>query len=457
MILYASGTRWLALQPTASHRIEQHPVLRTPTTVVWQPSNCTVGVASFEGDERHAAVLIERRLRNEGTIEADTKFFVHHVERAGKTYQALYSSSSLDEWHRMQGWVGAQREHCAWTSLCALAWSRVDMKSAVVLRVDNAFIFMGRAGSRIVQANTLAFGADEDSLAYTARTLGERVRAELAQSTTGPSGLPSAVEWISAHETCSAAVYAATTHAFEASSSLQVMSMDTVLTSDPIDVQEPTGETARSALPRLSVRLPTRLLLNTPRERALLLAERHIAVTLGAAIVTACVFFGIAAQKALEARRIASATRALEQRIAEVDRQEPAPVDQAADAAYREQLAFVDTVSRLQGGLDVVEILLALKSAASADLGILSVRAEELPPERETQARGVLVDGAFQDGRNDQDSATLSSFVRTLASLGYTAEPIETRAAAAASAVSSQLFTYRLTRKEMRSYEGRTP
>jgi hypothetical protein len=88
---------------------------------------------------------------------------------------------------------------------------------------------------------------------------------------------------------------------------------------------------------------------------------------------------------------------------------------------------------------------------------ILSVRAEEFQPEREARMRGVLVDGVFQDGRSSQDSATLSSFVRTLAALGYAAEPVETRAAAAASTVSSQLFTYRLTRRDERSRKGVTP
>lgn len=453
MILYASpGEKWLAMHATEVRQVERYPTLRAPTTVVWQPANCTIGVASLEGDARHAAVLVERRLRTEGAIEADTKIFIHHVERVGRTYQALYSSASLDEWHRMQGWVGAQSDHCAWTSLCALAWSRVGARTSVVLHVDNAFIFLGRTASRIVQANTLAFGIDEDSVAYAARALGDRIHAELTPGNAASGSTPPIVEWLSASETCPAATSSVMKRAFEESSGLQVSSVDDIRPLAFNDGQEAAVEKiTRTALPRLAALPPIRLLLNTWRERMLLLADRHRAVVLGAAVVTSCVFLAIATQKVLETRGIASANLALEQRIAAVERQDIAPTDPVADVAYKEQIAFVDTVARLQGGLDVVEILQALKSAAGADIRILSARAEEPLAERDAPARGVLVDGVFQDGRSNQDSATLSSFVRTLATLGYTAEPMETRAAAAASNVSSQLFTYRLTRRASKS------
>ncbi|MGI4779265.1 MAG: hypothetical protein ACRYGA_14325 [Janthinobacterium lividum] len=451
MILYASGDPWLAMHATGVRRVERYPVLTTSATVVWHPSNSTIGIASFEGDVRHAAVLVERRLRTEGTIEAEAKIFIHHVESTGRTYQALYSSASLDEWHRMQGWVGAQVEHCAWTSLCAVAWSRVDARTAIVLHVDNSFIFMGRTGLRIVQANTMAFGADEDSVAHATRALGDRIRTEWAQSTAASGGALPIVEWLSANDPCSAGIHAAMMRAFAQASGLQVVPADTLLAWALDDGGEETVETTtRTALPRLALRPPARLLLNTQRERLLLLADRHRSMTFGAALVATCVFLGIAIQKTLETRRIAAETEVLEQRISAMNGQDRLPAETAAETAYQEQLSFIDTVARLQGGLDVGEMLLALKAAAGADIRILSVRAEEIQPEREASARGVLVDGVLQDSRGNQDSATLSSFVRALAAVGYSAEPVETRATAAASAVSGQLLTYRLTRKEER-------
>lgn len=455
MIIYAAAEKWLVLRPTDARQIERFPQLRAPATVVWQPSNSSIGVASFEGDARHAAVLVERRLRTEGTIEAETKIFIHHVERVGRTYQALYSSASLDEWHRMQGWASAQTHHCAWTSLCALAWSRVDAHTAVVLHVGNAFIFMGRTALRLIQANTLAFGTDEESVAYATRALGDRIRAQWTQSAAAPGGSPPVVEWISANETCSAETYAGMTSAFADASGLQVVTTDVLLALAVDEGSEAAIETmTRTALPRLASRPLIRLLLNTQRERVLLTAERHRALAMAAAVLSTCLFLGFATQKTLESRRIAVTSQALQQRIAATTRQEPMPGDEAGDAAYKEQLSFIDMVTRLQAGLDVNETLMALKTAAGADIRILSVRAEELAPERETQTRGFLVDGVFQDGRSNQDSATLSAFVRSLAVLGYTAEPVETRAAAAASTVSSQLFTYRLTRKDERVRGG---
>ena len=458
MIIYAAGEKWLALKKTEARQIERFPALTAPATVVWQPSNSAIGIASFEGDARHAAVLVERRLRTEGTIEAETKIFIHHVERVSRTYQALYSSASLDEWHRMQGWASAQPGHCAWTSLCALAWARVSAQTAVVLHVDNAFVFMGRTGLRIVQANTLAFGTDQDSVAYATRALGDRIRAQWTQTAAGPAAVMPTVEWISANETCSAESYAGMMRAFADASGLQVVSTDALLALAVDDGNEAAVETmTRTALPRIASRPPVSLLLNTQRERALLAAERHRVTAMAAAALVSCLFMGFALQKNLEISRIAAANQSLQQRIAAVNRPEPTPADETGDAAYREQVAFVETVSRLQAGLDVSEILMALKAAAGSDIRILSVRAEESTPEREAQPRGVLVDGVFQDTRSNQDSATLSSFVRSLALLGYTAEPVESRAAAAASTVSSQLFTYRLTRKEERVRSGNKP
>ena len=451
MIIYATGEKWLALRETEARRIERYPALHEPATVAWQPLNSTIGIASFEGDARHAAVLLERRLRLEGAVEAETKIFIHHVERVGRTYQALYSTSSLDEWHRMQGWASAQAHHCAWTSLCALAWSRVRAQTAVVLHIDNAFIFMGRTGLRIVQANTLAFGTDEDSVAYATRALGERIRAEWTQNAGAPGNQPPTVEWLSASETCTADTYSEMTRAFAAASGLQVVSMDALLALAVDDGREAAVEAmTRTALPRLATRVQGRLLLNTQGERMLLAAARHRAFAMMAAVLLSGLFLCFAIQKQLEIRRIAAANQAVQQRVAAVGRPDPAPADDSGDTAYREQLSFVDMVTRLQAGVDVNEILMALKASAGADIRILSVRAEEPAPEREDKPRALLVDGAFQDGRSNQDSATLSSFVRSLAGLGYAAEPFETRAAAAASAVSSQLFTYRLTRKEER-------
>ena len=458
MIIHATGEKWLVLKKTEARHIERFPILTAPATVVWQPSNSAIGIASFEGDARHAAVLVERRLRTEGTIEAETKIFIHHVERVNRTYQALYSSASLDEWHRMQGWASAQPGHCAWTSLCALAWSRVDAQTAVVLHVDNAFVFMGRTGLRIVEANTLAFGSDEESVAYATRALGDRIRAQWTQTASGTAAVQPTVEWISANETCSAENYAGMMRAFADASGLQVVSTDALLALAVDDGSEAAVETmTRTALPRIASHPPIRLLLNTQRERILIAAERHRATAMAAAVLVACLFLGFAVQKNLELGRIAAANQSLQQRIAAVNRPEPTPASETADAAYREQLAFIETVTRLQSGLDVNEVLMALKVAAGADIRILSVRAEELTPEREAQPRGILVDGVFQDTRSNQDSATLSSFVRSLAVLGYTAEPVESRAAAAASTVSSQLFTYRLARKDERVRTGNKP
>ena len=458
MIIYANGEQWLSLRATEARRMERFAALQEPATVVWQPANSATGIASFEGDARHAAVLVERRLRLEGTVEAETKIFIHHIEKVGRTYQALYSTASLDEWHRMQGWASAQPNHCAWTSLCALAWSRVNAQTAVVLHVANAFIFMGRTGLRIVQANTLAFGTDEESLAYATRALGDRVRAERTQSSVAPDALPPTVEWLSANETCSADTYAGMTRAFAEASGLQVVSLDALLAIAVDDGSEAALETmTRSALPRMAAHPQTRLLLNTQGERLLLIADRHRGLAMAAAVLLACLFLGLAAQKHGESQRIAAATEALQKRTATAIGSEAMDADEDTDTAYKEQLAFIDTLTRMRSGINLDEVLTALKAAAGSDIRILSVRAQDATTEREALPQGVLVDGVLQDSRSNQDSATLSSFVRSLAVMGFAAEPVETKAAAAASTVSTQLFTYRLIRKEDRVRTGSKP
>ena len=226
MIIYAHGAQWIAFTDAGTRRIERFARLEAPATVVWQPAQTAVGLATFEGDARHAGVLIERRLRTEGTIETDTKIFLHHVESVGLTYQALYSTASLDEWQRMQHWASAQEEHCAWMLATTLAWSMVGPNAPVVLHTENAFQFYGLSGGRIVQANTLAFGTDDASLAYAARTLGERIRDELRQGLADASSGPPTVRWACMAAIADVAAYERVMDAFREGSGLPVVSED---------------------------------------------------------------------------------------------------------------------------------------------------------------------------------------------------------------------------------------
>lgn len=440
LVVYADEHQWRTLENGHAADMLHHETVEKPCTVVWLPERSLTGVAAFEGDPRHAGVLIQRRLRAEGVIDLESKVFIHHIERVGKTYQALYSCASLAEWQRMQAWVGAQLQHCAWLSTVSLAWSVVTPTTGVVLHAGNTLQFFGCIKGKIAFANTLAIDDGIDSLRYAADSLGARAKAEC--ETAGVA--PLEVHWISAFQTLGDTGAQQLVDAFRASSGLVVSMLDEVLLLE--------GEPkVRSALPSLTKKPPLKLLLNAPRDQVFLAADRYRSAAVVAAVLVAVA--GIVGgahglgQRA-ELRRAAATMRAEAASIGNVPVVEPSSEELRAQEV---QLAFVDTLVKIQSGFDVEHVLQALKRAAGKDIRLLSVRSEEskAKSDQEAEQRAVVVDGVVQEGSKTPDSVALSAFVRSLADSGYTATPTESRASAVASSVSSRLFSYRLkTRAE---------
>lgn len=435
-VVYADEQRWRALDDGHAVDMPRHETVGRPCTVVWLPERSLTGVAAFEGDPRHAGVLIQRRLRAEGVIDLESKVFLHHIERVGKTYQALYSCASLAEWQRMQAWAGSQLQHCAWLSAVSLAWSVVTPSICVVMHAGNTLQFFGCIQGKIAFANTLAIDDGLDSLRYAADALGARARAECEAA--GVACLE--VHWLSAFQTLGDLDALQVVNAFGDSSGLVVSVRDEVLSMEG-------GQVARSALPLLARKPSFKWLLNAPRERLFLAADRYrpLAATV-AALVAVAGFVGGAhglAQRA-ELRHAAADMRAEAAAIGHVPAVAPSG---EALRAQEVQLAFVDTLVKIHSGFDVEHVLQALKRAAGQDLRLLSVRSEEprAKADPEGEPRGIAVDGVVQEGSKTPDSVALSAFVRSLADGGYTATPTESRASTAASSVSSRLFSYRLT------------
>ena len=98
---------------------------------------------------------------------------------------------------------------------------------------------------------------------------------------------------------------------------------------------------------------------------------------------------------------------------------------------------------------DPVHLLNALRLGAQGGMRILSVSmARGSDGEGARSGPWAVVDGALPDGSANasQDTRALSRLVQVLNDNGYTAEPIDSRSGASDKAISTRLFSYRISR-----------
>ncbi|MDO9403485.1 MAG: hypothetical protein Q7T87_05605 [Polaromonas sp.] len=461
MIIFASQDRWRLFSGDTVRDVAAFPALQEPATVVWHSPQSVTGVAALEGNVRHAAVLIERRLRAEGSIEGDTRMFIHHIRTIGEGYQALYTAAPLAQWQRLLAWASRLPNHCLIFSAAALLWERQAAGSAVVLQAGTQLMAVGSLDNQMVQVNTLAFSDSAEDMHSAAAALGARLLEERSKLTPDQEPAALSIRWCAAGDaaTGSAERQLSMMAAIEASNVVDVRPLNTEFRDDAA------GVVVHSAIPALAAGAGTRMALNNPGDKWLFMADRFLpacslaALALSAGVLLTCLsWYTQSRETASQVDKLVEQESAARMRAAALGERAKPP------EGLENQLAFVAVVKSLEGGHDLSGALKALKAAAREDLRILSVRSDDnpstststSPPGAERGATAspvppdkppaIVVDGILAEGGNSESSQLLSGFVRALREQGYEAEPIDTKGAATGLSASSRLFSYRLTR-----------
>ncbi|RYX90365.1 MAG: hypothetical protein EOO28_29690 [Comamonadaceae bacterium] len=499
MILFTSGPMWLSFGKDTVSTLPAFPMPAGPATLLWAPVRGVTGVAALEGNPRHASVLIERRLRSEGSIEGDAKVFIHHFRTIGRGYQALYSVVPLEEWQSLLAWVRDLPDHCLVFPCPALLWAGLRDGEGAVLHDGVQMLFLGVAQGQIVHANVIAFSTLPEDIELAARALGEKVRKEwsalrvhgavpelpvswysarsggglkplveagtdLQDEEAGKRETKSGVSGLDQDEIC----------AFAASSGRVVVSKNEPFAERAAGADAPSGfltpvqtERVESGLSQLARHAKARLALNPSADKWRHVADRLLPACTALCLLSSAALLALSGtwmagsnQVSSEVSRLAQRESSARQRMAGFASADVMPGDLAR------QIDFFESAMRLGNGRDVAGLLKALQSSATAEVRILGVRAEEVAKgepvkdqnlARATQAasarhtlsdvsgvQAFVVDGLLSEAGIGQDSNLLSAWVRDMRSRGYELEAIDSKVPAAGTELSSRLFSYRV-------------
>lgn len=442
MTILVLGARWWLVGDYGNRPrsvLNPFPVLPRAGNLVWHPERIDIGVAAFEGDPRHAATLLERKLRAQGEISVDVKIQILQSQRTGRGYQVLYVTVALDEWQQMLSWAAAQRHICGLSLAVVLAFARVQAGCAVVLQAHGHFHFLARHDGQLVHLQAVSVDDMQASLEAVATMLGIQAREEMSSRGCGQFK----VLWLPVAFEGKRGDLSALAAAFSQASQGVVVELD----SASLGSRDAAGVQLHSGFMKMVRQVRPRALLNEGWDRLHVLARAYLPYGAAAAVVAALGFAWVgyswtseASVLRLQTRHLQSEAEKVRQSIALIER------DTAMDTpALSRQAEFLAMLRKVQGDHDPWRLLDALRQGAQGGIRILSVGTARGSAGESPSA--IVVDGTLPEEaiNSDRDTRSLSTLVKTLAEQGYRAEPIDIRSAATEQGASARLFSYRLT------------
>lgn len=400
LTLFHLGGRWLALDDKRLVPMDDYPVLDLPAVVITDFDGALTGVMSLEANSSMAAPLIERRLRDEGLVEGETRLEISWLVRVGKGFQALYSAVPMGGWQRIIRWANTGSDHRLVVPLLSVAKRLLQPGRAVVLRHGKQVTFLAINHDAIQYAETFAYSDDNEGIQDSVNALADRVRALL-----GHGRRPSSVVWYALDATPGQdeSAYAA---AFGAELDLEVqLAPHSLLTL-------PDGATIRSALPVVAeaVRLgdatsPRLAGVPVRAEQALPFAAVGAVVLSLALLLFGWYSRGQANEQAAQASHLQTQATQMasktEMRLAAL----------SGDAATLENTRqFVERVAAASTADDVSIALAKVRQSAQGWVRVLRLRVDETDHQ-------LYVEGAIDKGVDG--SERLGRFIANLRSVGF--------------------------------------
>jgi len=459
MMILALGHDWLAcgggdvkgfgsgVLARSLSGLSPYSSLRHSCTVTWHPEQIGIGVASFEGDARHATVLLERKLRAQGEISSDVKILILESQQVGRGYQVLYVTVTLDEWQKMLSWAGSQHQICRLTFAAALAFKRVQGERAVVLQAGRQFHFFARHDGQLVHLQAISVDDNVADLAGVSAMLGTQVKDEMQERGCDKFD----VTWVPA-------AFKGARRELEtvASAFADAVRAGVVIESESLGATDAASPEVHSGLLTLARHIRPKDLLNQGEDKLHVLAHEYLPY---GAVIAAVASLGLAwvgygwmqdaSALTMQAHQLQTEEASVRESISVIARD--AALEQST---VTRQVDFLHKLSKVRNDFDPVHLLNALKLGSQDGIRILAVSTVRPTTAGEsrksTDTPAAVVDGALPESaiNSDQDTRSLSRFVRTLHEHGYRAEPVDIRAAAAGESISTRLFSYRVTRIE---------
>lgn len=457
MTILVMGPRWLATDHGGSQyrALGHYPALQRASNLVWHPEQVSVGMASFEGDPRHAVTLLERRLRSQGEISSDVKILILQLQRTGRSYQVLYVTVALDEWQQMLSWAAAQAHICRVSLMAVLAYKFVQPGRAVVLQADRHFHFFARHEGQLVHLQAVAVDHTLADLEGVAAMLGLQAREEMAAK--GCTDFN--VLWLPVAFEGPRSELDVVTAAFSQAAQGVAVKVEC----EALRASDGSAAVLHTGLRSMVRQAQSKDLVNEGNDLWHVLAREYLPFGALAALALSTVLAYLAYGWMVQADVLRQQAQRLQAQEADV-RQNIAVIrrDTRLDApGVKRQVEVLTLLKKIQGDHDPVRLLDALRQGAQGGIRILSVgtqRSGTGAGEATTRASepAIVVDGTLPENliNSDRDTRSLSTLVKTLNDHGYRAEPVDIRTGVSGQDSSTRLFAYRLTRIEARQEGG---
>ncbi|MGB8633991.1 MAG: hypothetical protein WCD36_01790, partial [Rhodanobacteraceae bacterium] len=399
LTVFHLGGRWLALDDSRLVELPEYPELDMPVMVVSDFNQALTGVMSLEAKPAMAAPLIERRLRDEGMVEGETRLEISHLVRVGKGFQALYSAIPMLDWQNMISWAGSRSDHCLVVPLLSVAKRLLKPDQAVVLRHGQQVTFLTIDTHSIQHAETMAYSNDSAGVRDAVNSLADRVRALLGQGQR-----PTRVLWY--------ALDSQPTQDEEAlaASFAQAGDMNVQL-ADHRSLILDSGDTIQSAMPGVAAAAQVSDATTSRFAGLMMLAERALPM---AAVLMLVVALGLlllgwrghsqAAEKNDSAQQMQAQASSLQSKT----RAQMARLKQGSEPLQHTR-QFVQRLANASRGQDISVALVKIRQAARTWVRVLRVRTGD------TDHR-LYVEGAIDEGQ--QGARNLALFIANLRAAG---------------------------------------
>lgn len=422
-IILALEDAWLKYDGTRLTELPAHPRLATAARVVADFSGGHAGVISLEGKPEHAAPLIERKVRSEGLVDGETHVVIHRQSTAPGSTQALYTAVPVELWQEMQGWAGAQSDHCLVTPVTALMARHIAPGEGMILHYGRQLTFLGQQGTNLIHASVQAYSRALDDIEAAASVLGDRVRAQLPGEN-APRVIFCSLQLPSEeHEK-------AIRDAFARSSGIEPA------TSPARRITGPDGQACRTGLPFLLAGWETTDAINPIQAKLFAWAEEFLPALIVAGAVIAVGLFGYGAYNLSRARGAEALASQIDQ-AAQTKENEAAALEKRGTmpAGFEADYDFAKRIARLEPAYNPYRALTEIRNAAR-DVRVLRVRLDTAA----NAAKSLIVDVAQRQASPDPQA--LAGFVERLRLAGYDVTAIASTESGPAN------FSYRLEKKE---------
>lgn len=413
------GNTWLASYQGQLRPVEAYPRLARPAWVIEDFGNAPAGQIRLPGKIAHAPALIERKVRNDGLVDGESRVLVHRQRKEIAGMQALYTAVPLTQWQQVSAWAATQKDHCLVLPLAALAAAGLQRGEGRVLRHGRQMIFFADTHEGYIYAAVTAYGDSLDDLIIAARSLGDQAHRDCGH------GRGVSISWcpLSCVQLENEAEIIL---AFRAEDDCPVELC-------PLAPLEVDGHDTHSALPFLLERCSPSMCANPLPEKIAASAERLLPLSLAIASVMALGLFFLGGYAILQAGHETNNLSQLQQTIQQREASSRQLSLQTAPAEYPDYLHFVETLGAMDAAYNPARILSILKRASGNDARILRVR---LDKKEGSKQPSLVVDGVLRAG---VEPTALARFLFSLKTAGYTVTALDP-----AEGIQSGGFTYRL-------------